>query len=283
MEGFGQKVQFKLENFLSNIKHIRSKNELIDVTLVGDDGVHIGAHMVMLAACSSFFRNVFNQMNHKHPLLYLRGMHSLNISAILDFIYHGEVQVLQEHIQNFLDMAEDLGIQGMTSFNPFELIKEKGEENIMKMESSKGSSPIHEGPAPLSSKELTGILDDWVANQITMPDPPKPRPITTLEEAMAPIFSSQEEKLSSSDLEALDKQIDEITQMVGNYWACKKCGKFMKKKQHIKNHAESHLNGYSHACPHCGKHSKTRNALTNHISYAHKKPFPPINPLFLTQ
>eukprot|EP00091_Calanus_sinicus_P008163 TRINITY_DN19849_c0_g1_i1.p1 TRINITY_DN19849_c0_g1~~TRINITY_DN19849_c0_g1_i1.p1 ORF type:complete len:116 (+),score=41.21 TRINITY_DN19849_c0_g1_i1:43-348(+) len=89
MESYGETVRFRLENLISNVKNIRNKKELIDVTLVGDDGIQIGAHMIMLSACSTFFRNIFVNMKHKHPLLYLRGMKSLNISAVLDFITKG--------------------------------------------------------------------------------------------------------------------------------------------------------------------------------------------------
>jgi len=75
--------------------------------------------------------------------------------------------------------------------------------------------------------------------------------------------------VNAKDIEA---KIEEMIFVENGCWGCKKCGKVMKKKQHIKNHAESHLEGYSHPCPFCGKHSKTRNALTNHISFNHKHP-----------
>jgi len=70
----------------------------------------------------------------------------------------------------------------------------------------------------------------------------------------------------------IDTKIEQMVFFENGFWCCKKCGKIMKKKQHIRNHAESHLEGYSHPCPFCDKHSKTRNALSNHISYFHKNP-----------
>ena len=70
----------------------------------------------------------------------------------------------------------------------------------------------------------------------------------------------------------IDTKIEQMVFVENGFWCCKKCGKIMKKKQHIRNHAESHLEGYSHPCPFCDKHSKTRNALSNHISYFHKNP-----------
>jgi len=77
---------------------------------------------------------------------------------------------------------------------------------------------------------------------------------------------------SSAIKKEIDAKVEEMIFTENSCWGCKKCGKVMKKKQHIKNHAESHLKGYSHPCPICGKCSKTRNALQNHISYFHKHP-----------
>jgi hypothetical protein len=282
MESYGETVRFRLENLISNVKNIRNKKELIDVTLVGDDGIQIGAHMIMLSACSTFFRNIFVNMKHKHPLLYLRGMKSLNISAVLDFIYQGEVQVLQEHLQNFLDMAEDLGIQGLTNLKsaPPTKVKATG----MKQREEKLEDATKEIPTNDTSDDkgdLPFIIEDFV-DEFTNREMVKYESLS-MEEVEAPAYNHEEivvhEDIFSDGndalIQSLDKQIEEIIQQVGDgYWGCKKCGKVMRKKQHIKNHAESHLIGYSHPCQYCGKHSKTRNALTNHISYFHRKPFP---------
>ena len=56
----------------------------------------------------------------------------------------------------------------------------------------------------------------------------------------------------------------------GGGWRCLTCGKTAKTKQHIKNHAEIHLEGVSNVCPFCSKEFKTSNVLQNHISMKHK-------------
>ena len=292
-------MRFRLENLISNVKNIRSRKELIDVTLIGDDGVQIGAHMIMLSACSSFFRNIWVNMNHKHPFLYLRGMQSLNITAVLDFIYHGEVHVLQEHLQHFLDMAEDLGIQGLSNLKPVVLgqnkIKKttvKQKEETEKEDQVLAISDDNQVPDPLvvDQADLSGLIDDFVS-QYQIPTTTKSIKYEAL--SMEEIdhqgalqvdpYYHHEEVVPNQDFfregndalsQAIDKEIEELIQPVGSHYGCKKCGKVMRKKQHIKNHAESHLVGYSHPCPFCEKYSKTRNALQNHISYFHKKPFP---------
>ena len=44
----------------------------------------------------------------------MRGMKSENLLAIIDFLYHGEANVYQEHLDSFLAIAEELQLKGLT-------------------------------------------------------------------------------------------------------------------------------------------------------------------------
>jgi len=56
----------------------------------------------------------------------------------------------------------------------------------------------------------------------------------------------------------------------GDKWLCLKCGKTAKTRQHIKVHAETHVEGIEHICGYCARKFKTSNTLQNHISLQHK-------------
>ena len=72
------------------------------------------AHKVILSACSTFFRALLQCNPHQHPLIYLRGVRTTDLQNILDFMYHGEVNVAQDELNSFLAVAEDLKIKGLT-------------------------------------------------------------------------------------------------------------------------------------------------------------------------
>lgn len=93
---------------------IREANCFLDVTLVCEDNEQMPAHKVILSACSSFFRKVLEFNPHQHPLVYLRGVKYADLQNIVDFMYHGEVNVEQEELNSFLAVAEDLKIKGLT-------------------------------------------------------------------------------------------------------------------------------------------------------------------------
>merc|ERR1712106_126679 len=81
------------QNIMDVFGEMRDSQDLFDVTLTCDDGTHIGAHRIILAACSSFFRTLFTSNNHSHPWIYLKGITSLELNAVVDFMYQGEVNV----------------------------------------------------------------------------------------------------------------------------------------------------------------------------------------------
>jgi len=76
-----------------------------------------GTQAVILSACSPFFRSILKQNPHQHPLLYLKGVEFNDLQAVLNFMYHGEVNVAQEELNSLLSVAEDLKVIGLTQNN----------------------------------------------------------------------------------------------------------------------------------------------------------------------
>ena len=84
-----------------------------DVTLVCDED-QISAHKVILSASSTFFRNVLGKNPHAHPLIYVRGVKFTHLKSLITFIYSGETNVAHEDLGSFMELAEDLKVQGLT-------------------------------------------------------------------------------------------------------------------------------------------------------------------------
>lgn len=112
-----EKFCLRWNDFESNIssafRELREDKDFFDVTLACDEE-QIQAHKVILSACSPFFRTVLRRNRHEHPLLYLKGVKYTDLVSVLNFIYHGEVNVAQEELNSFLAVAEDLKVKGLT-------------------------------------------------------------------------------------------------------------------------------------------------------------------------
>ena len=106
----------KWNDFDTNIREyfrlLREDKGLLDVTLVTDDGQHIQAHKIVLSAGSNFFRNVFLRSKQNSMLIYLKGINSVELEHLLDFIYIGETSVGQEQFKKFLETGKDLKVKG---------------------------------------------------------------------------------------------------------------------------------------------------------------------------
>merc|ERR1712112_708555 len=92
---------------------LREDNEFADVTLACDDGQQMEAHKVILAASNPFFQNLLKRNRHPHPLIFMRGVKSDVLIAIIDFLYCGEANVFQENLDPFLAIAEELNLKGL--------------------------------------------------------------------------------------------------------------------------------------------------------------------------
>ena len=129
------------ENINTALGSLRKDSEFSDVTLACEDGHQVEAHKVILAASSPFFQNLLRTNKHPHPLIYMRGVKSEDLVAIVDFLYHGEANIYQESIPSFLAIAEELDLKGLT---------EKGTEDQLK--ESTFESPTNEQKHILPSK-----------------------------------------------------------------------------------------------------------------------------------
>ena len=101
------------ENIRSAFQNLREDSDFSDVTLACEDGQQVEAHKVILAASSPFFQKLLGRNKHPHPLIYMRGVTSDDLKAIVDFLYRGEANVCQENLDSFLAIAKELQLKGL--------------------------------------------------------------------------------------------------------------------------------------------------------------------------
>ena len=235
------------DNISSTFGELRAAEDFADVTLVSQDGEQMESHKIVLASSSSFFKNLLLKAKHNHPLIVLKGVNSENLSAILDFLYFGETRILQENLETFLALAEDLQLKGLA-----------GSVERSEMNENTQTRPKQKKRRPAPPQ--------------TDPIMPKEQPI----EDEKPALLEQSGFMQSVpvDLGELDKQIQSMTSTTfrtdqrngktyTNY-ACKVCGKEGLRKD-VGRHIEAiHITGVSHNCDICGKTATSRDAVRQH-------------------
>ncbi|XP_076657219.1 uncharacterized protein LOC143361586 isoform X2 [Halictus rubicundus] len=115
--GSSQQFSLRWNNYLKHITcafdTLRTEEDLVDVTL-SCEGKRIRAHKMLLSACSTYFRDLFKENPCQHPVIIFRNVKFDDLAALVDFMYQGEVNVVQEQLASFLTTAELLAVQGLT-------------------------------------------------------------------------------------------------------------------------------------------------------------------------
>ena len=111
-----QQVCLTRENFQTNIvasfKRLWDEKKFCDVT-ISTEGQRTKAHKMILSACSPVFYNLLEQSTAKQPLIKLKEVPTQHLTAILEFMYVGEVKVAKDQLPAFLKTAEKLKIKGL--------------------------------------------------------------------------------------------------------------------------------------------------------------------------
>ena len=81
---------------------MRTGSEFTDVTLVCQDQ-EFQAHKLILSASSTFFKTMLQRTTKQtDPIIFMRGVESKDLEAVVDFIYFGEAKVLQVILSEYL-------------------------------------------------------------------------------------------------------------------------------------------------------------------------------------
>ncbi|XP_043210831.1 vegetative cell wall protein gp1-like isoform X2 [Amphibalanus amphitrite] len=153
MAGGAQQFCLKWNNYHVNIASsfdsLRVDEDFVDVTLACS-GCQLKAHRMVLSACSPFFRQLLKSNPHPHPIVILRDVSQYNMELLLDFMYHGQVNVAQEQLPEFLKVAELLKVKGLADEKREEAVRAgpNGQPSGVRTPSSSPAPPPSQPTAP---------------------------------------------------------------------------------------------------------------------------------------
>jgi len=95
------------------LKNLLNDQHHTDVTLACEGDKQLKAHKLVLSSSSPFFQNLLIKNPHPSPLIYLRGVSFAELKSLIRFIYLGQTEVLQDDLDHFMEVAQELKIQGL--------------------------------------------------------------------------------------------------------------------------------------------------------------------------
>ena len=233
--------------------------------------------------------DLLKKMNHSNPLIFIRGVRFEDLIAIVDFLYTGEANVLEEELETFLSLAHDLQLKGLSG-------SRNASANGAAVPES-GSDPTDNGATPMSewnsNKANNGAMSMSESDSTaTLKSERKSKPPTRKKPNSKEVGELGNDKDTAENLseEPIDENVkvkvenldEQIRSLMGRSEVnidssgrtasiCKVCGK-EGQWPNIRNHIEAnHIDGISHTCNLCGKTSRSRHGLILHnYKYHHK-------------
>ena len=192
------------------------------------------------------FSEIFSLTDTTQPWIYLKGIPSYQVRLVLDFLYLGEVEVPEAELSHFLTTAGELKIRGLTKY-------------AGGLGSISGCKPEH---AHFQQNALVTEKEDPAEQYETENESQE---MITVEDD--PHYVAENFIEVNAEL---DQKIEDILVKTEGVWTCRVCGKSANHKSKLKQHVETHIDGFSHPCGICGKSYRSRNVLRMHLSRDHR-------------
>ena len=243
------------ENVNSTFGSLRDDKEFSDMTLACEDGHQIKAHKIILAASSPFFHSLLKGNKHPHPMIFMRGVKSDILLAMVEFLYSGETNIVQQNLDSFLTIAEELklkGLPGLTEGAAYEIEQRYKDQIAEQMKSNSfferenfGLAKSNFGP---KSEEGQSVVPTKTEQRIPIPN----------------VLSGELKELDGNVKSMMEKPPNQAPDGRSHAKICTVCGKEGAGIA-IRDHIEAnHLEGIALPCNDCGKVFRSRAALRKH-------------------
>ena len=234
-------------NWNKSLSRLRNESEFADVTLISDDKVKFSAHKILLSSCSNMFKFILKENNIANPLLYLGGVSSVNLGFVLDYIYHGEVNLYQEQLDSFLESAQKLEIEGLIGMSEESMEQKTHHENKMEQDI----------PNATEAKQLANVDNSQEGVTRRQYQIPSNSDVARID-------------VTSLSTEDIEQKIKELYEKVDGVWTCLNCNYTSTRHFNLKKHVEKHIDGLSYSCNLCFQEFRKSDSLHKHKYIVHK-------------
>ena len=273
------------ENISSSLGSLRENHNFTDVTLACDDGFQVEAHKVILAASSTFFNDLLRQNDKNYAFIYMRGVMSVDVVNVIDFMYHGKVRVEQGNLEQFLAIAKELRLDGLTDADNVphsrerstvseeinieavtaELILVRGQ--IEKIKSPIKSEKVEDSKSGATSSEK---IQDKTSQgpEEKIKGPVKSETLNKLEDLTSNGKSAENTK-DDKNKSLEEKKSPSEVKKEENTFPCNLCAKKYKTYNHLNTHKNSKHEEKKYMCDECEYQSAWHSHFLRHKQSKH--------------
>ena len=256
------------EEFFEHIGELLKSSEFSDVTIVSDDQKIFKGHRNILSGFSPVLKKLFKiDTNNQSPLLYLNGINSSELNAIMEFIYCNTVpKTWTEQLQSAVISLEIKGIHiPVTQLDLPSLPEIEIEETH-----SLRRALFSDSESPVESQEKESTNADDLISKATYTEE------TDSDDSGMSIAKRSHVKVKLSDL--VDFRVYSNSFIDSNPSIkesdkddpCDQCDYNSTDKSNLSKHKKAVHEGFRYPCNFCEYTSICRTGLKNHMSSKHE-------------
>ena len=261
-----EKCSLSWKNFGTSAENTLRKlfddKDFTDVTLISSDMKRIKAHKVIISSCSQFFNQILVESPNQHPLLFLKDIRYCDLLSILNFIYIGQAEVLNEDLNRFMEAASVLQIEGL-----------KPVDDANQYVSSFKTEDVHEAvsiPSYTSDNDLA-LLESSSSFHYSNTDSG-----TNFDSQVLNIDASSYNKYACDRCEYQTKNAGHLKAHIlgkheGVKFQCDQCDRQFTSKTNLQAHRYSKHDGRIYSCGECRFEAKDTTGMSHHKAKMHKQ------------
>ena len=237
------------------LSELYTTSKFSDVTLISNDKTHYKVHRFILSACSSVLKTIFDDDSNTSPYIFLRGITNGELEPVLQYMYFGEANVLQDKMDAFFAVAKDLDVKGLDNDN-----SKNTDENLQ----------VNSFDMPLESKMIISDTQFEATEELNTIDIKEE--VLETEDAIGHDENEDTNSIATKDEDEdpfdtceMDNQLkDKET------YNCNHCDKTYGTRSGLWTHIQVKHTGKKHPCPHCNYRATQKTSLREHIKTQHQ-------------
>ena len=270
------KLSIQCDHFEDHIKtafsKLRENEDYVDVTLAcAEDQVQ--AHKVIVASFSPILAGILKRQKSNHPVIYLKGIKSVDLINVVNFMYEGQVSLAASNLDSFFDVANELQVEGLFHRDEVEINTEMDE------------SPLEPANADVMDRSDMDGTDEKVIVKVESEDSDiqtdyldygNEQEVGEVSDVQSDFFVNHNVANVGGDCEAVWEPPNIINNLkmftsAGNgKWSCNVCNKMIiGNKSQMKRHVIIHVPGQEVSCNICGNVFKNKYSFESHKSRTH--------------
>ena len=244
------------EHLREMLYNMMMSDELTDLTLVCDDKRQLKAHKIVLSACSLVFKSIINDLHGSNSVIYMRGIQHQEMESILKFMYSGEATFHQSSINEFLNLAKNLEMKGISENLNLTVENETCNEPET-LDNYKDEHLIYEE-----------ILDSKIDTNENLSSKMEMINRSYIQKNSDGLFDCDKCQSQFKNKSCLRRHLR--SKHEGVKYTCSQCEYQAMRQEYLKTHIQVIHEGVKYPCNHCEYQATDKSNLSKHIKSKHE-------------